>query len=84
MLSGHGVFNASIEMDLDSYSRTVDETTYMSSETVGDCLVGIKGKLYSVMELKQELLMLKSDRWTVTLDMCRDRKRGMQHRVHVQ
>eukprot|EP00092_Neocalanus_flemingeri_P014903 GFUD01016095.1.p1 GENE.GFUD01016095.1~~GFUD01016095.1.p1 ORF type:complete len:561 (-),score=139.18 GFUD01016095.1:3-1559(-) len=82
--SGHGVFNASIELDPNCYSKTVDETIYMSSETVGDCMVGIKGKLYSVMELKQDLLKLKSERWTVTLDMCRDRRGGMGHKVHVE
>ena len=48
-MSGHGGFNASIELDPHSYCRTAEETIYMSSDTVGDCIVGIKGKLYSVM-----------------------------------
>ena len=47
-------------------------------------MVGVKGKLYSVMELKQELLSLKSERWTITLDMCRDRRGGMQQKVQVE
>ena len=47
-------------------------------------MVGTKGKLYSVMELKQDILNLKSERWTVTLDMCRDRRGGMQHKVLVE
>ena len=47
-------------------------------------MVGIKGKLFSVMELKQELLTLKSERWIITLDMCRDRRGGVQHRVQVE
>ena len=81
-MSGHGVFNASVELDPHSYSSTAEETIYMSSDTVGDCMVGIKGKLYSVMELKQELLSLKSTRWT--LDMCRDRRGGMQQKVRVE
>ena len=56
------MFNASVELDPHSYSRTAEETLYMSSDTVGDCMVGVKGKLCSVLELKQELLNLKSTR----------------------
>ena len=82
--SGHGVFNALIELDPNYYRKTVEETIFMSSDTVGDCMVGIKGKLYSVMELKQELLNLKSGRWTITLDMCRDRRGGTQQKVQVE
>ena len=81
---GHGVFNASIELDPHSYSRTTEGTIYMSSDTVGDCMVGVKGKLYSVMELKQDVLKLKSERWTISLDMCRDMRGGKQQRVHVK
>ena len=77
------MFNATIKFDPNSYSKTVDRTIYMSPDTVGECLVGIKGKLYSVMELKQDLLHLKSDKWIVTLDMCRD-ERNRQHEVYVK
>ena len=81
------MFNATIEMDTNCYSKTygktVDKTIHTSPDTVGDCLVGIKGKLYSVMELKQDLLQLKSDNWIVTLDMCRD-GRSRQNEVHVK
>ena len=62
----------------------MDELVYFSYETVGDCMVGIKGKLFSVMELKQELLNLKSSVWTITLDMCRDRRGGINKRVKVK
>ena len=54
------MFNASIVLDPHSYSKSAEETIYMSSDTVGDCMVGVKGKLYSVMELTQEILNLKS------------------------
>ena len=84
LVTGHGVFNASIEFNQHSFSRSADETVYLSADTVGDCMVGVRGKLYSVMELKQQLLKLKSDRWTVSLDMCRDMRGGMQQRVYVK
>ena len=78
---GHGVFNATIELDPNSYTRTVDETIYESADPVGECLVGIKGKLYSVMELKHDLLKLKTETLTLTLDMCRDSRSGMLQKV---
>ena len=43
--------------------------------SVGDCLVGCDGKLFSVHDLKLELINCKPDRLTLTLDCCRSRSR---------
>ena len=51
--------------------------TKTESVSFGDCLIGTGGKLYPVVELKQDLLKLNCAAWTVTLDMCRtDGNRG--------
>ena len=39
---------------------------------LGDSLVGTGGTLLAVEKLKRRLLGLPSDRWTLTLDMCRN------------
>ena len=75
------MFNASIEFNQHSFLKSADETVYMSTDSVGDCMVGVRGKLYSVMDLKHQLLKLKSERWTMSLDMCRDARGGMLQKV---
>ena len=80
-IAGHGVFNACIEFNQHILQKSADETVYMSTDTVGDCMVGVRGKLYSVMDLKHQLLKLKSERWTISLDMCRDARGGMLQKV---
>ena len=75
------MFNACFEFNQHSYHKSVDETVYLSPDSVGDCMVGVSGKLYSVMDLKHQLLKLKSEKWTISLDMCRDVRGGMQQKV---
>ena len=38
----------------------------------GDCMIGTTGDLFTVAYLKQQLLKLNCNTWTVTLDMCRN------------
>ena len=68
-----------MQLDKDNYTRTLTdkefETVYATnpgSVSYGDCLIGTGGKLYPVVELKQDLLKLSCSKWTVTLDMCRN------------
>ena len=72
--SGHGVFNARLTADPHSYTQSGLERVYTTDDTVGDCLVGVRGKLAPVLQLKHALLRLKAERWTLTLDCCRDRR----------
>ena len=75
---GHGTHNATVQLDKNNYTRTLTdkefETVYATkteSVSYGDCLIGTAGKLYPVVELKQDLLKMKCKTWTITLDMCR-------------
>ena len=75
---GHGTHNATVQLDKNNYTRTLTdkefETVYATkteSVSYGDCLIGTAGKLYPVVELKQDLLKMKCRTWTITLDMCR-------------
>ena len=77
--AGHGTYNATVQLDKENYTRTLTdeefETVYSTnpeSVAYGDCLIGTGGKLYPVVELKQDLLRLGCSKWTVTLDMCRN------------
>ena len=63
LVEGHGVDNATIEVDS---KKKVGVTPY------GDCLVGCNGSLYSVHDLKQELLKCNPGRLVLTLDSCRN------------
>ena len=47
--------------------------TYEGKDNVinGDCLVGTTGELLPVEVIKRKVLELTSERWTLTLDMCR-------------
>ena len=45
--------------------------TIEDSVTHGDCMIGSSGKLYTVDELKSDLLNLNCSSLTVKLDMCR-------------
>ena len=49
-----------------------DDTTYATSSPYSDCLVGITGELYSVHDLKHDLVNSKAKRIFITLDCCRD------------
>ena len=73
-----------IKIDQNSYRKDLEEQIFYANDTVGDCMVGVKGMLYPVMQLKSELLNLKSSWWTMTLDMCRDRRGGIQQKVLIE
>jgi hypothetical protein len=86
---GHGTHNATVQLDKNNYTRTLTdqefETVYATkteSVSYGDCLIGTSGKLYPVVELKQDLLKMKCKTWTITLDMCRsEASRGSKGRM---
>ena len=66
-------------MDKNKFIRKLTEEGYETvnaatedSVGTGDCIVGSAGKLYLVEQLKIDLLKLRCDTWTVTLDMCRN------------
>eukprot|EP00092_Neocalanus_flemingeri_P000059 GFUD01000061.1.p1 GENE.GFUD01000061.1~~GFUD01000061.1.p1 ORF type:complete len:294 (-),score=65.34 GFUD01000061.1:286-1167(-) len=67
--SGHGVDNCIVETNtgwlpfLNSKDEAISPT--------GDCMVGCAGELYSVLDLKHELLACNPARVIVTLDCCR-------------
>eukprot|EP00092_Neocalanus_flemingeri_P015201 GFUD01016420.1.p1 GENE.GFUD01016420.1~~GFUD01016420.1.p1 ORF type:complete len:354 (-),score=72.01 GFUD01016420.1:6-1067(-) len=68
--SGHGVDNCTLEMNV-----TLDAAGCKKYEAVsptGDCMVGVSGELYPVLELKHELLACNPARLIVTLDCCRN------------
>ena len=63
-------------------------TTYQAKDDIlsGDCLVGTKGKLLPVEVIKRKVLELTSERWTLTLDMCRglSMRGGPKEIVHME
>ena len=61
--SGHGVDNIHIE---------VKEGTGDSKSPYNECLVGTSGDLYSIHDLKHDLVQEQAKRIFVTLDCCRD------------
>jgi len=83
--SGHGVENANIEIDPHACTVEEDRITYHSLTPSGGCMVGCSGELYSVHDLKQELLKCSPQTFTLTLDCCRStgqstgQKRGKDH-----
>ena len=71
---GHGVYNANIEAYMDTYERdpAASRTSYQAKDNIyGDCLVGTTGDFFPVEVIKRKVLELNSERWTLTLDMCR-------------
>ena len=84
MFSGHGIYNATVQLDKHNYTRKLTDegfetvnATKTDSVSTGDCMIGTNGKLYPVVELKRDLLDMNCANWTVTLDMCRnDQSRG--------
>ena len=80
---GHGTRNTTVEVDKHKFTRklTADgfETVNAAKEdsaSAGDCLVGTSGALYMVEQLKVDLLKMKCDMWTITLDMCRNESKS--------
>ena len=51
--------------------------SYQADEAaLGDCLVGTRGALLPCEQLKRLVLKGESERWTLTLDMCRSASRS--------
>ena len=70
--SGHGVHNAKIHRESDELDRMRGgRQSDTKTPDVGECLVGTAGELYSVHDLKRELLECRSNKITITLDSSR-------------
>ena len=81
-----------------NYERCFEDdaahTTYQAKEDIfiGDCLVGTTGTLFPVEVIKRKVLELTSQRWTLTLDMCRGNggeevkgmRGGPKEKVHME
>ena len=72
MYIGYGVDNASVHFD----SGSADGEKFESDDPVGDCLVGAGSdpKLYSVHDLKHDLVGSSAKRIITTLDCCRTKR----------
>ena len=92
LLPGHGVHIANMELNMANYSKhyegTTSHTNYQAQSDAprGDCLVSVTGKYCPTEGLKRKVLEVLSDRWTLTLDMCRGLStRGpMKERIHFE
>jgi len=73
--SGHGVENAKVEIDPQSYTVEDNRRTFVGVTPTGGCMIGCKGELYSVHDLKLELLKCIPTYLTLTLDCCRNSDR---------
>ena len=80
--SGHGVHNAKVFLeDGEKKKATVSQDGTRTSKTpVGECLVGTSGKLYSLHDVKHELLKLQSKTIIISYDCCRSQLRGSDTR----
>ena len=60
--SGHGVHNAKVFLEEEEKKNAIisQDGTRTSKTPVGECLVGTSGKLYSLHDVKHELLKLQS------------------------
>jgi len=69
--SGHGKDGSRVETEVGENSS--GETVDLAKEASGECVIGNKlgGRSDSIHDLKLELLKLKTDKITVTLDCCR-------------
>ena len=65
------------KIDTTNYRRYLDTeaemfvTKYQTDNEMGDCMLGVEGARCSVGIVKRKLLDIRSERWTLTLDMCR-------------
>ena len=74
-----------MEIDPNSYTKKDGKTFVDGVTPSGDCMVGSDGDLYSVHDLKHELLECNPDRLTVTLDCCRSsRKRKSKEYIRLR
>ena len=53
--------------------QKIDEKTFVVLNPTGGCMIGSTGHLYSVHDLKLELLKCKPEKLTLTLDCCRNK-----------
>jgi len=76
--SGHGVNNAKIVVEEDEKKRAIESniTTQITKTPVGECLVGSSGELYSLHDVKHELVKLHAETIVISLDCCRSELRG--------
>ena len=89
---GHGVNNANIKLNMWTYEKCLEgdtaHTIHQAREDSpsGDCLVGTTGTLFPVEAVKRRILELISEKWTMTLDMCRGlaMRGGPKQQLHVQ
>ena len=75
--SGHGKDGIRVETEEGENSR--GETVELAKEASGECVIGNKlgGRADSIHDLKLELLKLKTDKITMTLDCCRNVTRSI-------
>ena len=75
--SGHGKDGIRVETEEGENSR--GETVELAKEASGECVIGNKlgGRADSIHDLKLELLKLKTDKITMTLDCCRTPTRSI-------
>jgi len=80
--SGHGVHNARIFLTEEDKIKAIEsnETTKTTKTPVGECLVGTSGKLYSIHDLKSDLLNLNAETIIITVDCCRSESRSPKTR----
>ena len=71
-----------MQIDKHNFTRKLTDVGFetvnpaKADSKTGDCMIGSSGKLYSVEELKCDLLKLNCPSITVTLDMCRNEMRS--------
>ena len=75
--SGHGKDGIRVETEEGENSR--GETVELAKEASGECVIGNKlgGRADSIHDLKLELLKLKTNKITMTLDCCRTPTRSI-------
>ena len=75
--SGHGKDGIRVETEEGENSR--GEMVELAKEASGECVIGNKlgGRADSIHDLKLELLKLKTDKITMTLDCCRNVTRSI-------
>ena len=71
-----------MQFDKHNFSRKLTNAGFETvnpakhDSVTGDCMIGSSGNLYTVDQLKYDLLKLDCKHITITLDMCRDENRN--------
>ena len=68
------------QFDPKTFTKDKDGKKVDTDAPYGDCIVDCNGDLYSVHDLKHELVGSQTGKIVVTLDCCRD-KRGVSKRI---